>query len=101
MRLNELVRTLTGSDAEYGEWLYWLSMMGTPSPDEPWGWQIDGHHLIVNCLVLGDQIVMTPMFMGSEPVAAEEGPYAGTRVFRAEEQQGLDLARALTPEQRR
>jgi hypothetical protein len=101
MRLNELVRTLTGSDAEYGEWLYWLSVMGTPSPDEPWGWQIDGHHLIVNCLVLGDQIVMTPMFMGSEPVAAEEGPYAGTRVFRAEEQQGLDLACALTPEQRR
>ena len=101
MRLNEFVRTITGSDAEYGEWLYWVSMMGTPSPEEPWGWQIDGHHLIVNCFVLGDQIVMTPMFMGSEPVAAEEGPYAGTRVFRAEEQQGLDLVRALPPEQRR
>ena len=101
MRLNEFVRTITGSDVEYGEWLYWVSVMGTPSPDEPWGWQIDGHHLIVNCFVLGDQIVMTPMFMGSEPVAAEEGPYAGTRVFRAEEQQGLDLVRALTPEQRR
>jgi hypothetical protein len=101
MRLNEFVRTITGSDAEYGEWLYWVSVMGTPSPDEPWGWQIDGHHLVVNCFVLGDQIVMTPMFMGSEPVAAEEGPYAGTRVFRTEEQQGLDLVRALTPEQRR
>jgi hypothetical protein len=101
MRLNEFVRTITGSDVEYGEWLYWVSVMGTPSPDEPWGWQIDGHHLIVNCFVLGDQIVMTPMFMGSEPVAAEEGPYAGTRVFRAEERQGLDLVRALTPEQRR
>jgi len=101
MRLNEFVRTITGSDVEYGEWLYWVSVMGTPSPDEPWGWQIDGHHLIVNCFVLGDQIVMTPMFMGSEPVVAEEGPYAGTRVFRTEEQQGLDLVRALTPEQRR
>jgi hypothetical protein len=96
-----LVRTITGSDVEYGEWPYWLSVMGAPSPDAPWGWQIDGHHLIVNCLVLGDQIVMTPMFMGSEPVAAEEGPYAGTRVFLAEEQQGLALVRALTPEQRR
>jgi len=101
MRLNEFVRTITGSDVEYGEWLYWVSVMGTPSPDEPWGWQIDGHHLIVNCFVLGDQIVMTPMFMGSEPVVAEEGPYAGMRVFRTEEQQGLDLVRALTPEQRR
>jgi hypothetical protein len=101
MRLNELVRTLTGSDAEYGEWLYWLSVMGTPSDDGPWGWQIDGHHLILNCLVLGDQVVMTPMFMGSEPVAADDGPVAGTRVFEAEERRGLDLVRALTPGQRR
>ena len=70
-------------------------MFGTPSADEPWGWQIDGHHLIVNCFVLGDQVVMTPMFMGSEPVAAQSGKYAGTRVFEAEEQQGLALMRAL------
>ena len=101
MRLNELVLAITGSQAEYGEWLYWMSVMGTPSADEPWGWQIDGHHLIVNCLVLGDQVTMTPMFMGSEPVSAEDGPYAGTRVFGAEEHQGLALMRALTPEQRR
>ena len=101
MRLNELVLAITGSHAEYGEWLYWMSVMGTPSPDGPWGWQIDGHHLIVNCLVLGDQVTMTPMFMGSEPVSADDGPYAGTRVFRAEEHQGLTLMRALTPEQRR
>ena len=101
MRLNELVLAITGSHAEYGEWLYWMSVMGTPSADGPWGWQIDGHHLIVNCFVLGDQIVMTPMFLGSEPVAADEGPYAGTRVFEAEEQGGLALMRALTPEQRR
>jgi hypothetical protein len=101
MRLNELVLAITGSHAEYGEWLYWMSVMGTPSAEGPWGWQIDGHHLIVNCFVLGDQIVMTPMFLGSEPVAADEGPYAGTRVFQAEEQGGLALMRALTSEQRR
>ena len=85
MRLNDFIGMITGSHTEYGEWVYWLSVMGTPSADEAWGWQIDGHHLIVNCFVLGDQIVMTPMFMGSEPVAADEGPYAGTRVFQAEE----------------
>ena len=101
MRLNDFIGMITGSHTEYGEWVYWLSVMGTPSADDAWGWQIDGHHLIVNCFVLGDQIVMTPMFMGSEPVAADEGPYAGTRVFQAEERQGLTLMRALTPEQRR
>jgi hypothetical protein len=101
MRLNDFIGAITGSQTEYGEWVYWLSVMGTPSAGEPWGWQIDGHHLIVNCFVLGDQIVMTPMFMGSEPVSADEGPYAGTRVFQTEERQGLALMRALTPEQRR
>ena len=100
MRLNELILAITGSQIEYGEWLYWLSIMGPPSATEPWGWQLDGHHLIVNCFVLGDQVVMTPMFLGSEPVSAEDGPYAGTRVFEAEERQGLALMRALTPDQR-
>jgi hypothetical protein len=99
MRLNEFIGQVTGSHTEYGEWLYWLSVMGTPSPREPWGWQLDGHHLIVNCFVLGDQVVMTPMFMGSEPVAADTGPYAGTRVFQAEEHGGLAVMRALTPRQ--
>ena len=96
MRLNEFVRTVTGRDEEYGEWLYWLSVMGDPSDDRPWGFQIDGHHLIVNCFVLGDQVVMTPMFMGSEPV--DDG--AGTRVFAAEEARGLELMRSLGPAQR-
>ena len=99
MKLNEHVGELTGRWEEYGEWLYWLSVMGTPSASEPWGWQIDGHHLIVNACVLGDQLVLTPMFMGSEPVAAESGKYEGTHVFRDEEGMGLAFMRALTVEQ--
>lgn len=101
MRLNETIREITGKDEEYGEWLYWLSVMGTPSSSEPWGWQIDGHHLIVNCFVLGDQLVATPMFMGSEPCVAETGKYKGVAVFREEEANGLALMRALTAQQRR
>jgi hypothetical protein len=100
MRLNETIREITGRGEEYGEWLYWLSVMGPPSPDGPWGWQIDGHHLIVNCFILGDQLVLTPTFMGSEPVLAMEGKYAGTRVFADEEANGLALIRALNDEQR-
>ena len=100
MKLNESIREITGSDEELGEWLYWLSIMGEPSPDQPWGWQMDGHHLNVNCFVLGDQVVMTPMFMGSEPVAVDVGKHAGIRAFRAEESAGLALARTLSAEQR-
>ena len=101
MKLNEAIREITGSDEELGGWLYWLSVMGEPSADQPWGWQIDGHHLNVNCFVLGGQMVMTPMFMGSEPVAVEIGKHAGTQVFRAEESTALNLARTLDAEQRR
>jgi hypothetical protein len=99
MKLNEHIREITGRDAEYSEWYYWMSVFGTPSATTPWGWQIDGHHLIVNCSILGDQLVMTPTFMGSEPVIAEFGKYAGTRVFHEEEAKGFALMRALTPAQ--
>ncbi len=100
MKLNDHVREVTGRAQEYDEWYYWMSIMGAPSASEPWGWQIDGHHLIVNCFVLGDQIVLTPNFMGSEPVAAATGKYAGIRVLETEESQGLALMRALEPRQR-
>jgi hypothetical protein len=99
MRLNETIAEITGRFHEYGEWLYWLSVFGRPSSAEPWGWQIDGHHLILNCFVLGDQVVMTPHFMGSEPVYAEQGKYAGTRVFEVEEAQGFAFMRGLSTQQ--
>lgn len=85
MKLNQHAGELTGSEEEFGEWYYWISIFGEPSLTEPWGWQIDGHHLIVNCLVYGDQMVMTPDFRGSEPVTAETGKHAGTHVFHEEE----------------
>jgi hypothetical protein len=100
MRLNETVMEMTGRLDEYGEDLYWLSIMGTPAATEPWGWQIDGHHLNINTFVLGDQMVMTPAFLGSEPVHAKSGKYGGTRVFKAEEEQGLAVIRALSLAQR-
>jgi hypothetical protein len=100
MRLNDHALEITGKPEEYGEWFYWVSIFGTPSPAEPWGWQIDGHHLNVNCFVLGDQLVLTPNFMGSEPVLARFGKYQGTRVFAAEEEQGYALMRALSSEER-
>src|SRR5262249_24997587 len=73
---------------------------GEPSEHEPWGWQIDGHHLIVNCFVLGDQVVITPVFMGSEPVVAETGIYQGTSVLQTEQNEGLAFIHALRADQR-
>ena len=102
MRLNETLAELNADNfVEYGEWKYWLSMMGKPSETEPWGWQLDGHHLNLNYFVQGDQVVMTPAFWGSEPVIARSGKYAGTAILQDEQERGLDMVRALTPAQLR
>ncbi len=44
---------------------------------------------------------MTPTFMGSEPMRAEAGKYAGTTVLQDEQNKGLALMQALTPEQQK
>jgi hypothetical protein len=101
MRLNETIAEMTKRFEEYGEGLYHLTVMGEPSDTAPWGWQLDGHHLIINYFVLRDQVVMTPTFMGSEPVHAEAGKYAGTTVMQDEQDKGLAFVQALTTEQQK
>ncbi len=101
MKLNHTLGELNSNDfQQYGEWLYWITIMGNPSGTEPWGWQIDGHHLIINYFVLGDQVVMTPSFFGSEPVTATSGKYAGTSILQAEQNKGLAFMNALDATQR-
>lgn len=102
MRLNYTLGEMNDGDFDrYGEWLYHITVMGTPSDREPWGWQFDGHHAIINYFVLGDQVVMTPFFAGSEPVIAESGKYKGTAVLQQEQADGLAMLRALTDAQRK
>jgi Protein of unknown function (DUF3500) len=101
MKLNHTLGELNNNDFEqYGEWLYFITVMGTPSATEPWGWQLDGHHAIINYFVIGDQVVMTPTFVGSEPVVAEAGKYKGTAILQSEQRQGLAFLRSLTDAQR-
>lgn len=100
MRLNHTVAEMVDNFDEYGEYLYHFTVMGEPSVDEPWGWQVDGHHLVINYFVLGDQVVMTPVFMGSEPVTAESGVYAGTTIMQEEQDTALAFMQSLDSEQR-
>ena len=100
MRLDGHLADLLDNHTRYGEKRYWFTVMGEPSQSDPWGWQLDGHHLVVNCFVLGDQIVLTPTFMGSEPTRADTGRYAGTAILEEELAAGLALVNALDEEQR-
>jgi hypothetical protein len=99
MKLNGTLGELTGNLEEYSEWFYWVTIMGEPSANAPWGWQLDGHHAIINYFVLGDQVVMTPVFMGSEPIRADSGKFKGTVVLQAEQNKGLALMKTLDPRQ--
>jgi hypothetical protein len=97
MRLNaalgELIQQYPDSLKEY---TYFFALYGTPSATGPWGWQLWGHHLVLHCFVLGNQVVLTPAFIGAEPVTADRGAYKGLRLFDAERETGLALRRSFT-----
>lgn len=94
-RTDHTLRELNGDNPIYDEDLYFFTVMGTPSATEPWGWQLDGHHLIVNSFVLGDQVTMTPAFWGGEPVHTATGKYAGNVILQEEQDRGLAFMRGL------
>jgi hypothetical protein len=99
MRLNRFLGDLVGGPAVLGDWAYIFCLFGEPSMSEPWGWQLFGHHLSLNCFVLGEQMVLTPAFWGAEPSFADHGPFAGVRLFEDEERAGLTLMRSLSAQQ--
>ena len=99
MRTEQTLLEINGEPIRYGEEKYYFTVMGTPSSQEPWGWQLDGHHLVINFFVLGDQVVMTPAFWGGEPVVAASGKYAGNVILRAEQDAGLAMMQSLDARQ--
>jgi hypothetical protein len=101
MRLNAFLGDIVGGPAILGEWSYIFCLFGEPSASEPWGWQFFGHHLVLNCFVLGEQMVLTPAFWGAEPSYADHGPFKGIRLFEDEERAGLKLMRSFSAEQQK
>lgn len=101
MHLNETLAELSGDHDFLGEWLYFIQIYGKPSATDPWGWKLEGHHAIINYFVLGDQVVMTPLFIGSEPVKATSGKYAGIEILQKEQNDGLAMLKALPEAQQK
>ncbi len=100
MLTDQALKELNPDTADYYDpELYYFTIMGTPSATEPWGWQLDGHHLIINYFVLGDQVVMTPTFWGGEPVISRQGSTDGNVVLQAQQDIGLALAQSLSADQ--
>ncbi|WP_194895833.1 DUF3500 domain-containing protein [Catenulispora pinisilvae] len=95
--LGDLIQTYRDS---LGEYTYQFTIFGEPSAEEPWGWQLAGHHVDVHCVFVGSQLVLAPVFLGAEPAQAwEDGPYAGVSLFERETEGGLAMRRSLTEDQ--
>ncbi len=97
MRLNGFLGDLLGAQDVLGEWSYTVCLFGNPSAEQPWGWQLFGHHLCLNCMVIGGQMTLSPCFLGAEIVEANRGPHSGMRLFEDEERKGLALMQSLAP----
>ncbi|MEZ3179224.1 DUF3500 domain-containing protein [Streptomyces pimonensis] len=99
-RINQAAgEAIDNTDAFNEDAFYW-TVMGTPSGTEPWGFQFDGHHLVINYFVLGDQVVMSPCFWGSEPTSMDIDGETVT-VCHEEVVASLAFVNSLTPAQQK
>ncbi len=81
---------------------YFITIFGTPSEKQSWGWRFEGHHLSFNfTLVDGAHVFFAPVFMGTNPAEVRSGPRKGERVLGEEEDLGLALVNSLDAAQRK
>ena len=99
MTINGYLGDIVGLPQLMNEFSYNLGIYGRPSTTAPWGWQLFGHHLALNALVIGPRLVVSPVFFGAEPNTTGDGDPAGPFGRR------IELARAamaaLPPDLRR
>ncbi|AXJ10978.1 DUF3500 domain-containing protein [Arthrobacter sp. PM3] len=91
MRINGFLGGLVALPDLMNEYSYNFALYGAPSETEPWGWQLFGHHVALNVLVVGTQLVVSPVFLGAEPDVIDAGPHRGVKVFK----ERIALARQL------
>lgn len=73
-------------------------IFGQPSKSDPWGFQLDGHHVGTNVSMEGEKLTMSPSFIGTQPAAFK---IAGKEYqpFKNETELAHQLATSLTDKQ--
>lgn len=79
---------------------YFFAFFGNPR-DPHWGFKLEGHHLSVNFTFSGEQVSVTPFFIGTDPAEYTLSEYAGWRVLGQEEDLGIRFIQMLSPEARK
>ncbi|MGP6169999.1 DUF3500 domain-containing protein [Microbacterium sp. A204] len=97
MALNGYLGGLVDLPSIMNDRSYWFALYGTPSPDQPWGWQLFGHHVALNFVSVGGRHVIAPVFLGAEPALSDD---ERPPLFDAREQLAIELAESLDAGQR-
>jgi len=100
MRINGFLGEVNDLQNVMNEFSYHFALYGEPSRTEPWGWQLFGHHLAMNCFVWGDRFNLTPTFLGAEPNEIDDGPFAGATAFTGRIRLARELVSGFTEAQR-
>ena len=79
---------------------YFVSVFGTPSPKDPWGFRVEGHHVSLHLTVINGKVASSPQFFGSNPAEVREGPKKGLRILGDQEDAARTLLMALDSSQR-
>jgi hypothetical protein len=98
--INDFLGKVVGLEPILNRFSYNVALYGKPDLRAPWGWQLFGHHLALNCLVVEGRMVLSPVFLGAEPNEIDEGPYAGVAAFTERIWLGTELMAALPEDQR-
>ncbi|CAI6091020.1 unnamed protein product [Clonostachys chloroleuca] len=98
MDVNEFLGDVVNGKGVLNRNSYNFVLFSVPSLDEPWGWQLFGHHLDLNVFCVGSQMVISPVFMGAEPNIIDDGPKSGTELFTDQERVGMSLMQFIDSE---
>ncbi|MFT3937083.1 MAG: DUF3500 domain-containing protein [Chitinophagaceae bacterium] len=81
---------------------YFLTVFGTPSAKNIWGWRFEGHHVAFHFSANKKELVAgTPSFLGSNPAIVQDGPDKGKYVLKDETDAGFALLHALSETERK
>lgn len=85
---------------------YYLEVFGEPSLTNTWAVSFEGHHLSLNYILKGDEIIsFSPMFFGANPATVNKdygvGPKKGTRVLGQLETPAFELIKSFDKAQKK
>jgi hypothetical protein len=102
MSLESILRELEkgGAMVRNPDW-YFFTVFGKPSKSGRWGWRVEGHHLALNFVVDGGNVVSsTPAFFGANPATVKGGPREGLRTLPEAEDLARELFKSLDNDQK-